>query len=281
MNIPPGMPSRCAASPSALRPAHPPDRNSFFRHPKHNKATAQVRPDLSDVPAARLAAPQTPPGIHGPPRSLAGRSPRISLPRKASRCAAESGPRPHACPLRSSAALRRLTSSAQSTRLPGFLPASRTPHGSTPASCDPPKFRVRHSPMNVPVGKRPRWSVFPAPRPLACPPGNIAAVRHQEEQGTCLPPLDWTCAFAVPAHTHTTTSTLRIRIWISVFQAFHFVKNLDRLSPPNLLPVPGNLNPLFLACGRHCACPNSLEALHEKGSAAPLRPIISSRDFPG
>jgi hypothetical protein len=178
MNIPPGMPPRCAASPSALPPAHPPDRNSFSRHRKRNRATPLVPPDLLNVPAARWAAPQTPPGIHGLPRSLAGRSPTTSLRRKASRCAAGSSPRPHACPLRSSAALRRPTSSAQSTRLPDFLPASRTPHGSIPGSRDPPKFRVRRSPMNIPAGKQPRLSVFPTPRPLACSPGNIAAARR-------------------------------------------------------------------------------------------------------
>jgi len=257
MNIPPGMPPRCAASPSALRPAHPPDRNSFFRHPKHNKATAQVRPDLSDVPAARLAAPQTPPGIHGPPRSLAGRSPRISLRRKVSRCAAGSGPRPHACPLRSSAALRRLTSSAQSTRLPGFLPASRTPHGSTPGSRDPPKFRVRHSPRNIPAGKRPRWSVFPAPRPLGCSPGNIAAVRHRKSRELACPHSTGPAPSPFPP-THTPQPALSEFAYGSPSsRPSTSSKTWTAYLRQTYSPSPGTSIHLFPACGRHCTCPNS------------------------
>jgi hypothetical protein len=177
-SIPLGKRPHSAASPIALRPARPPDRSFFSRHPKRSKAIASARSELPRGPAARSVAPQTPRGIHGPPRSRAHRNPRSILAGKPPRCVAGTIPHPLACPLRNNAALHHPTSSARSLRLREFPRAVQTPPGSKPGIRDPPKFRLRHSPTNNPAGKPRRWSVFPAPRPLASPLCNNFARRH-------------------------------------------------------------------------------------------------------
>jgi hypothetical protein len=189
-NSPPGKPHRFAASPAALRPAHPPGSNFSAHHPKHNKAIVSGHHNLPGAPAARSAAPQTPPGIRGPPRSRVHRNPRKLPRRKALRCAAGSGPHPHACPPHNNAARRRPTSSAQSIRRPGSLLAAQTPPGSKPGIHGPPKSRFRHTPMNIPAGKTPRWFVFPAPPPPEYSSGSTAVVHHRKSRELVSPRPD-------------------------------------------------------------------------------------------
>ena len=181
-NSPPGKPPRSVASPVALRPAHPPGSNFSCRHRKHSKAIAPAHQDLPDAPAVRSAAPQTPPGNHGPPRFRADRNPTTHLRRKVLRCAAGSGPHPRACPPHNNAAHRLPTSSAQSTRPLDSRPDVQTPLGNTHGIRDPPRSRLRHIPTNIPAGNSPRWSVFPARLPPAYSPDSIAAVRHPKSR---------------------------------------------------------------------------------------------------
>ena len=277
-NTPPGKPPRSAALPIALRPAHPPGRHFACRDPKRSKEIASAHHRTRRGPAARSVAPQIPHGIHGPPRSRADRIPMKLLHRRVPRCAAGSGPRLHAYPLRSNAVRHRPTNSGQSIRSHDCSPAAHTPPGSKPGNRDPPKSRHRRIPMNIPAGKVTRSSAFPAPHLHAYSPGSSSAAHHLKSRELVCLRLDlpdsplW----------RTGKSERRTQPPFSGFACGSPYSWTTWAVSANLLSVPTNLN-LFLDMGsRKYNCPiRALFAVPGKGSTASESPIIFLWEIPG